>query len=225
MNKNFSDEKFDAVIKELFARSSMDDVEVNDIADSPATWWAVQRRIAEQSDAAKSAWPPVMMFWRLLKFGVPAFAAVALIVGLIVFRTQPGSTEKAIRQIVPVEVSETMLPASHNSDASTISAEQPVPARSNAVVRINEKRVSTIPVMKPTVKARTVTKATEIKTEFIALSYARDAESGQVVRVKVPSSMMVTLGLVSTVEKPSNLVDAEIIVGDDGLTRAIRFIR
>ena len=67
-------------------------------------------------------------------------------------------------------------------------------------------------------------KAVEIKTEFIALSYARNPESGQIVRVKVPSSMMVTLGLVATVEKPSALVDAEVIVGDDGLTRAIRFI-
>src|SRR5258706_16009175 len=67
-------------------------------------------------------------------------------------------------------------------------------------------------------------KAAEIKTDFIALSYARGAESGQIVRVKVPSSMMVTLGLVATVEKPTSLVDAEVVIGDDGLTRAIRFI-
>jgi hypothetical protein len=67
-------------------------------------------------------------------------------------------------------------------------------------------------------------KSAEIKTDFIALSYARNPDSGQIVRVRVPSSMMVTLGLVATVEKPSNLVDAEVLVGDDGLTRAIRFI-
>jgi hypothetical protein len=36
---------------------------------------------------------------------------------------------------------------------------------------------------------------------------------------------MVQLGLVSTVAKPSELVDAEVLVGDDGLTHAIRFIR
>ena len=65
----------------------------------------------------------------------------------------------------------------------------------------------------------------EIKSDFIALSYARNPESGQIVRVKVPSSMMVTLGLVSSVEKPANLVDAEVVVGDDGMTHAIRFIR
>jgi hypothetical protein len=37
--------------------------------------------------------------------------------------------------------------------------------------------------------------------------------------------MMVSLGLVESVKKPNDLVDAEVLVGDDGLTRAIRFIR
>jgi hypothetical protein len=65
----------------------------------------------------------------------------------------------------------------------------------------------------------------EVKTDFIALSYARDPDSGQIVRVRVPSSMMVSLGLVTSVKQPAELVDAEVLVGDDGLTRAIRFIR
>jgi hypothetical protein len=72
---------------------------------------------------------------------------------------------------------------------------------------------------------RTVAAKEEIKSEFITLSYARDPESGQIVRVKVPRSMMVTVGLVASVDKPTTLVDAEVLLGDDGLTRAIRFIR
>ena len=66
---------------------------------------------------------------------------------------------------------------------------------------------------------------TEIKTEFIALSYGRNPESGQIVRVRVPSSMMVTVGLVPSVQKPTSMIDAEVVVGDDGMTHAIRFIR
>ncbi|MBK9768379.1 MAG: hypothetical protein IPP63_15940 [Chloracidobacterium sp.] len=45
------------------------------------------------------------------------------------------------------------------------------------------------------------------------------------VRVRVPSEMMVTLGLVNSVEKPTSMVDAEVVIGDDGQTHAIRFIR
>ena len=65
----------------------------------------------------------------------------------------------------------------------------------------------------------------ETKTDFIALSYAADTESGQIVRVKVPSSMMVSLGVATNVEKESKMVNAEVVIGDDGLARAIRFIR
>ena len=61
--------------------------------------------------------------------------------------------------------------------------------------------------------------------DFIALSYGADAESGQIVKVKVPSSMMVSLGVAQNVKKGSELVNAEVVVGDDGLARAIRFIR
>ena len=51
----------------------------------------------------------------------------------------------------------------------------------------------------------------DIKSEFIALTYARNPESGQLVRVRVPSEMMVTLGLVNSVEKPTSMVDAEVV--------------
>jgi hypothetical protein len=37
--------------------------------------------------------------------------------------------------------------------------------------------------------------------------------------------MMVSLGVVSQVDKDSSMVSAEVVVGDDGLARAIRFIR
>ena len=66
--------------------------------------------------------------------------------------------------------------------------------------------------------------ATEAATEFIALSYLPASESGQIVRVKVPRSMMVSLGVTTKTEKNSELVNAEVVVGDDGAARAIRFL-
>jgi hypothetical protein len=72
------------------------------------------------------------------------------------------------------------------------------------------------------------TKAVEkekIKTDFIALSYSSAAESGQILNVKVPRSMMVALGVTSNVENISELVNAEVVMGDDGLARAIRFVQ
>jgi hypothetical protein len=37
--------------------------------------------------------------------------------------------------------------------------------------------------------------------------------------------MMISLGVATNVEKESKMVSAEVVIGDDGLARAIRFIR
>lgn len=224
MLKDNSDERFDAAMKSLIAYAAIDDSEINDIADSPAVWWEVKRRIAEQNSEQGFAWPPVVKSWRMLLFGVPTFAAIAIFAGFLVFRPV---ADNSMHSAVP-----------HTQNIGAISGpiaanKGAMPEETKAILRIegnNEVspvKATTAANRKPVVRAteNAATRSTEIKTEFIALSYARDAESGQIVRVKVPSSMMVTLGLVATVGKPTNLVDAEVIVGDDGLTRAIRFIR
>lgn len=224
MSKNIPDEKFDLLLKGLLDRSVADDSVVDDIADSPALWWNVQRRIEEQKDASRTPWPPVRTFFRVLKYGVPAFAAIALMIGIVFL--YPWSDEHNTAELQQMTATK---PVGSPDKVETAIAVQPEPineiktithhkfVRAKAIRKASSLRSN---VADPTL----VAKKTEIKSDFIALSYARDAESGQIVRVKVPSSMMVTLGLVATVEKPSALVDAEVIVGDDGLTRAIRFI-
>jgi hypothetical protein len=227
MNKQFSDEQLDQMMRTMMSDASLDDAAVNEIADSPTMWWAVQRQIAEQKAAAVSPWPPVNIIRRLLMIGVPATVAAALIISLFVFHSgnMPTASDVAV---VPTNV-ETTLPQTNipNGDVpQTVAAEvkESQPKRSQAFVA--SLKASPKQVKKQIVSTQVAAKEkTEIKTEFIALSYARNPDSGQIVRVKVPSSMMVTLGLVASVEKPSNLVDAEVVVGDDGLTRAIRFIR
>jgi len=227
MNKQFSDEQLDQMMRTIIADASLDDATVNEIADSPTMWWAVQRQIAEQKATAVSPWPPVNIIRRLLMIGVPATVAAAVLISLFVFRS--GDLPKASDvALVPSNV-ETPAPQTsvQNDDVpQTIDAKlkesspkrsETIPANFRTTPKASKKQI---------VSSQAVAKEkTEIKTEFIALSYARNADSGQIVRVKVPSSMMVTLGLVASVEKPSNLVDAEVVVGDDGLTRAIRFIR
>ncbi len=227
MNKQFSDEQLDQMMRTMISDASLDDAAVNEIADSPTMWWAVQRQIAEQKATAVSPWPPVNIIRRLLMIGVPTTVAAALLISVFVFLS--GDLPKASDvAVVPTNV-ETLLPQTkvQNTDVpQTVDAEskESLPKKSQTVAA--SLKVSPKQFKKQVVPTQAVTKEkTEIKTEFIALSYARNPDSGQIVRVKVPSSMMVTLGLVASVERPSSLVDAEVVVGDDGLTRAIRFIR
>ncbi len=69
---------------------------------------------------------------------------------------------------------------------------------------------------------------TETATEFLPLTYvahADDEGSGQIVRVNLPRESLFALGLPVSAERAGELVKADVIVGDDGLARAIRFIR
>ncbi len=159
---------------------------------------------------------------------MPVAVAAALILAFFLFRPagntntmvsqQPGSSSEEIKHVErvvagnAVTVTAATVPKSEDRKTEVLKPVRPI---AKSVVR---------PELKRSIVAKIV-KAPVVKSEFIALSYAGSAESGQVVRVKVPSSMMVSLGLVSSVNKTTDLVDAEVIVGDDGLTRAIRFIR
>lgn len=49
-------------------------------------------------------------------------------------------------------------------------------------------------------------------------------ESGQIVRVEVPLSALVALGMPVTVESINQSVQADLLLGQDGLARAIRFL-
>ena len=235
MKKQLSDEQLDQVLRRLINDAALGDATVNEVADSPTLWWAVQRNINREKEISKSPWPPVSNFWRWLILGVPAAAAVAVMIALFAFQPS-GVADDFAKDVSPVsdDVANTKpsispivnpavdtLRAATDNKTSTTGSPLPAARRFVAVRQTENKRSATNRVLNSTV-AR---KSTEIKTDFIALSYARNPDSGQIVRVRVPSSMMVTLGLVASVAKPSNLVYAEVLVGDDGLTRAIRFIR
>ena len=225
MSKKISDEQIDAMMKCLIAGAAADMSTVDDIADSPAVWWQVRRRIAEQKAAARSPWPPVAKLWRLAFVGVPVAVAL-LLAGILVFRPATQPVEQAGVQQNEISVPATMPSPKVSEPAAPAFDINIVPTR-DSVKRTSPARRWTFAggVYRKPRNGQVDAAKTEIKTDFIALSYASDAESGQIVRVRVPSSMMVTLGLVATVEKPTDLVDAEVIVGDDGLTRAIRFVR
>jgi len=68
----------------------------------------------------------------------------------------------------------------------------------------------------------------EYMTDFFPLSYGDDQkpmESGEVIRVQMPRSALITFGLPVNVERADVPVKADLLVGEDGLARAIRFVR
>jgi hypothetical protein len=72
-----------------------------------------------------------------------------------------------------------------------------------------------------------MTNTNETVTDYIPLTYLADAtamESGMVLRVELPPSALVRMGLPAPVERTDSRVKADLIVGDDGVPRAVRFV-
>jgi hypothetical protein len=70
--------------------------------------------------------------------------------------------------------------------------------------------------------------ARELATEFFPLTYSSvPASGGQVVRMQVPRAALSRFGVASFVvaDDRSTTVLAEVVVGNDGLARAVRFVR
>jgi hypothetical protein len=68
----------------------------------------------------------------------------------------------------------------------------------------------------------------EIATEFLPVTYGGSfapLESGQVVRVELPRSALASVGLPMNADRARERVKADVVVGHDGLVRAIRFVQ
>ncbi len=68
----------------------------------------------------------------------------------------------------------------------------------------------------------------EIATDFIPLAQGYGlpmTEGGQVMRVELPRSALNSFGLPMDVNRASERIKADVIIGNDGIARAIRFVR
>ena len=73
----------------------------------------------------------------------------------------------------------------------------------------------------------TVARRSEITTDYIPLMYTSDAtsiQSGLVVRLEIPRTTLLSMGLPVSTERGNALVKADVVVGDDGVARAIRLV-
>ncbi|MDT5268688.1 MAG: hypothetical protein QOH49_874 [Acidobacteriota bacterium] len=71
-------------------------------------------------------------------------------------------------------------------------------------------------------------RAQEVATEFIPLMQAgpyTQAEEGHLVRVELPRSALASFGLPVNAEASGGRVKADVLMGQDGIARAIRFVR
>jgi hypothetical protein len=113
---------------------------------------------------------------------------------------------------------------------------QPVPSQKNEVVALQAtgqrrrpaERIRNVARSKPPVDdLNNPAAGAEIATDFIPLMNETLAQmdGGQVMRIELPRSALMSFGLPMDMERANERIKADVVVGNDGLARAIRFVR
>ncbi len=153
-------------------------------------------------------------------FSSIVLVAVAVASALVVFRTKP------------VDVVHGPLPSASATRDTTKFAEP------DKVVNTEARRSSTQPrveriLTKPEVRfdrpKQSAAQQIRYEGDFYALSYAGDPNEtdrgGRIVRVDVPRSTLFAMGIDVPLENETETVKADLLIGSDGVTRAIRVVK
>ncbi|MEP6706760.1 MAG: hypothetical protein ABJC05_04545, partial [Pyrinomonadaceae bacterium] len=82
--------------------------------------------------------------------------------------------------------------------------------------------------LEPAAAVPTNAETNEIVTEFVSVGYGSAIDlqdGGQLVRVELPRSALARFGLPMNMNRVDEKVTADVLVGADGLARAIRFVQ
>jgi hypothetical protein len=77
-------------------------------------------------------------------------------------------------------------------------------------------------------EGRKTSTSREIATDFMPVSYGdnlNDIDNGRIVRVEMPRSALAQFGLPVNMDRANERIKADVLIGDDGMARAIRFVR
>jgi hypothetical protein len=171
---------------------------------------------------------------------IMAAAAVLLIVlGMVGLRryvgrhSQPGTggSENAVAQTSPKASPSTVAVGTTNSPAKPDKGLPGTVRRTNPHRRARSftRDGNTSPQVLATATTAIANESeSEVATQFMPLGYAGPInlqDGGQLVRVELPRSAMLSMGLPVNMDRYSERVKADVLLGADGLARAIRFVQ
>lgn len=148
-----------------------------------------------------------------------ALAAAAAMVLLLFAGTSRGRHESPAPQVGRIETTPTVQPEMARVESPLSS---PPPAR----VRSIRRRARKVPVQLVQTAASEDSKV-ENTTGFVPLMYGSGLPPGEVsnlVRVKIARPALASFGLPVNLERSNEPVKADVLLGEDGLARAIRFV-
>ena len=168
-----------------------------------------------------------------------AAAAVAMVILLALFAWRmPDKSLKCVeargsmpplpRQITPAAPKYDTPPPNLIANKASKKQSVPKPGIQNASLPTNRNQTASPQPATDTGSNREARTRMEIATDFLPLPIGYSlpmTEGGQVMRVQLPRTALSSFGLPVDFNRASELIKADVVVGNDGIARAIRFVR
>jgi len=208
----------DEIGKAMVKAGALSSGDIDRITANPELFDSVQARVKLASNKPT---PKRLVSTRL----VGAYSSIALVViavalALVVFRMKP------------VDVAHGPLPVTPKTQDTTrfTVPDKVVPSnlpRTDAQPRAE--RISSKPEIKLSRPKQSAAQQIRYEGDFYGLSYAGDPNEtdrgGRIVRVNVPRSTLFAMGIDVPLENETETVKADLLIGSDGVTRAIRVVK
>jgi hypothetical protein len=177
---------------------------------------AAARPIARPAKLRHRTWP--RMAW--------AAAVILIACGFVIYRSIQDYPRKD--ELGTLEKSPPRGASIRRDEGLAQKAGALAPARNDRAPqrRLAHRSQANRPFIRDSITAHS--KDSEYLTDFYLLNYDADQrpmESGELIRVQMPRSALVRFGLPVNVERADVPVKADLLVGEDGLARAIRFVQ
>jgi hypothetical protein len=168
---------------------------------------------------------------------VAAAAVVLLVFGVAGLRRYIGRQEQPVTDRLEKTVADAPKPSPSTAEvlptSSPVKLEKQIPER--VVRRANPRRPvrslnrdSVAQTVAPATRATAKDSESEVATQFMPIGFAgpiNPQDGGQLVRVELPRTAMLSMGLPVNMDRYGERVKADVLLGADGLARAIRFVQ
>lgn len=231
MNKRRIDNIRLAVLaKALFDGKRRDTGEVDAIISNPALYASVVAKINEneRANAGKLSTAAILSFIQTYSL---LFSGAAIILIMLIGAASLFRSETNLVTTRPVQAPEATpdyvgpgIPPKPDVGKETLSAGPTLSSTSEIV----GERISAVPAAAKTRAKHRAPVEHEPQDEFYALSIAdldEGVEGGRVIRVDMPRSSLFALGANVSLENGPEMVKADLLIGPDGTTRAIRVVK
>ncbi|MFN0085718.1 MAG: hypothetical protein ACKVX9_10045 [Blastocatellia bacterium] len=184
----------------------------------------------DSSKAAPAASGAATPTWRRSPWVLAAAAALLLACGLFLYRAMRQEPPADNVTFAPSAPAPSILPPRNEISPRTLAGlpTRAAPVKPRGIPRAGREQSPAPPPPFIRDEMTLYSEVAEVATDFLPLTYSDRSmpmESGQLIRVQMPQSALAKFGLPVNIERADVPVKADLLVGEDGLARAIRFVR